>query len=210
MDFGQTHRFLPRVDIAPLVDRIRTVDPILWNSDEGMRQSLTSQRPTTSIFLWYTNAAYMPRGRRVTQADVAKRAGWDWFGPVVEPMLVRLLEPYAPGGAVVRCQIANLLPGGEIKRHTDTSPLLRISHRIHVPLVTWPEVTFYIDDIPFKFEAGEAFELNNQRFHRVCNEGTRDRYHLIFDYLPPDYDLEVIAEVQRDEARLARLPKMPN
>lgn len=207
MDFGETHRFLKRVNIEPLVERVLAVDEALWDSDEDMRQALTGARPTQSIYLYYTNALYMPHDRRITQDDVFRRAGWDWFSPATMPILDEILALYPAGGTVVRCQIAKLLPGGHIARHQDISPLLRASHRIHVPLVTWPEVTFFIDDRPFVFEAGQAFELNNQMFHEVRHGGDRDRHHLIFDILPADYDPAPMAAVLNSPAA-AMVPRM--
>lgn len=209
MDFGATHRPLKRLDVGPLAARILSAPAALWDSDEGIRQAVAGPRPTRSSFLLFTNAAYMPQGRRVTQADIIKRAGWEWFIPVVQPILDALLAFYPPGGTVIRAQIANLLPGGEIARHQDVSPLLRMAHRVHVPVITWPEVAFHIDDQPFKFEAGEAFELNNQKFHYVRNDGEKDRHHLIFDYLPADYDMAAIAAVQANPALMANL-KVPD
>jgi aspartyl/asparaginyl beta-hydroxylase (cupin superfamily) len=108
---------------------------------------------------------------------------------------------------VVSCQIALPPPGAHINRHQDIAPLLRASHRIHVPLITSPEVLFYIDDAPHAFEAGHAFELNNQRFHEVRHGGTADRYHLIMDILPAGYDPAPMAAVVNSE--MARLvPRM--
>jgi Aspartyl/Asparaginyl beta-hydroxylase len=197
MNFGETHRFLKQIDVAPLVERVLAVDDALWDSDEDLRQTLTGPRPTRAIYLYYTNALQMPHDRRITQSDVARRAGWAWFAPTVTPILSDILALYPPGGTVIRCQIAALLPGGRIARHQDVSPLLRASHRVHVPLVTWPEVTFLIDDAPFQFPAGYAFELNNQRFHEVRHDGDHVRHHLIFDILPADYDPAPMAEVFR-------------
>ncbi len=149
----------------------------------------------------------MPHDRPIAHAVVSRRAGWVWLSPTVLPIVDELQTLYPPGGVVVGCQIAKLPPGGHISRHQDVAPLLRASHRIHVPLITWPEVTFFIDDAPHTFEAGHAFELNNQRFHEVRHGGTLDRYHLIFDLLPAGYDPAPMAAVlNSDVARL--LPRI--
>lgn len=207
MDFGETHRFLKRVNIGPLLEALRTVDPALWDAEEAMRKVMTGTRPTRAIYIWYTNALYMPHDRPIEQDDVSRRAGWDWFSPTVLPIVEELQALYAPGSVVISCQIALLPPGGHITRHQDTAPLLRASHRIHVPLITWPEVTFFIDDAPHVFEAGHAFELNNQRYHEVRHGGTEDRYHLIIDLLPKGYDPAPMAAVLTSD--LARLvPRM--
>lgn len=198
MDFGEDYRILGRVEIGALLEKLRTVDPALWGADEAMRRQLAGDRPTRSIFIYNAATAFdMPRDRRVRQDDIRKGAGWADFHHLVQPIIDQLLSSYPPGGTVFRCQIARLIPGGKIDRHMDVQPLLRLSHRIHVPLITWPEVRFIIDGKPLKIEAGLAFELNNQRFHEVENKSPHDRLHLIFDYLPPDYDLRPIQYVQK-------------
>jgi aspartyl/asparaginyl beta-hydroxylase (cupin superfamily) len=114
--------------------------------------------------------------------------GWDWFSPAVQPIIETILRHYPRESVVMMCQIANLKPGGHIAKHFDAAPLLCASHRVHVPLITWPEVAFYIDDQAHHFEAAVAFELNNQRLHEVHHRGTRDRLHLILDVLPGSFD----------------------
>lgn len=187
MDFGQRHRRLARVDIEPLLEKVRTVDPALWDADEHIRRQLTTNRPTRAIFLYHSDPRAQP-APGLTQSDVRRCRGWDWFSPAVQPIIDEILTQYPPGAVVMMCQIANLKPGGRIALHFDAAPLLRASHRVHVPLITWPEVTFYIDDVPHHFEAGVAFELNNQRLHEVHHAGTMDRLHLILDLLPADFD----------------------
>jgi hypothetical protein len=43
-----------------------------------------------------------------------------------------------------------------------------------------------IDGRPYKFQVGEAYEINNQKMHSVMNKGTEDRITFIFDYVPPE------------------------
>jgi hypothetical protein len=55
-----------------------------------------------------------------------------------------------------------------------------------VPIVTNPDVTFFVDDVAYHFAEGEAVEVNNMAFHAVTNRGTTDRIHLIFEYFDLD------------------------
>ena len=43
-----------------------------------------------------------------------------------------------------------------------------------------------IDGRPYRFEVGQAYEINNQMRHSVANKGSDDRITFIFDYVPPD------------------------
>jgi hypothetical protein len=42
-----------------------------------------------------------------------------------------------------------------------------------------------IDGRPYRFEVGQAYEINNQKRHSVLNRGEEDRITFIFDYAPP-------------------------
>jgi hypothetical protein len=197
MDFGRTHRILRRVEIGPLLGALNGADEKDWDADEDLRKKLAPYRQTRSIFLYFTALPELPLDRPPTQDRVERRAGWQTFNPFVQRIVDDILRDYPPGGVVVRCQLAMLVPGGAILPHTDTSPLLRLSHRIHVPLITYPEVRFLIDGIDHKFEPGVAFELNNQRLHSVENPTALPRTHLIFDYLPPEGHAQAIAILKR-------------
>ena len=90
---------------------------------------------------------------------------------------------------VVRCLLASMPPGVTIPVHHDTGEWVKYTHRIHVPIITGPEVEFLVgpnetDIISYAIEEGHIYELNNQAKHAVTN-GMTDRYrvHLILDYV---------------------------
>jgi hypothetical protein len=197
LDFGHTHRNIAPVDIVALLDALSGVGEKDWDADEALRAKLAPYRQTRSIFLYFALLQQLPLDRRATQADIARRAGWEAFSSVVQPIMDAILRHYPPGGVVVRCQLAMLQPHGSIPPHRDTSPLLRLSHRIHLPLITNPKVRFIIGGSEHNFEPGVAFELNNQRVHSVDNGGRTSRTHLIFDYLPADYREKAAALLAR-------------
>lgn len=75
-------------------------------------------------------------------------------------------------------------PGTGIYRHWDLNPIFENSHRVHLPLVTHPDVKFYIDDVEYHFPAGQFYEFDNQRYHEVKNKSDIFRIHLIVDLMP--------------------------
>jgi aspartyl/asparaginyl beta-hydroxylase (cupin superfamily) len=79
-----------------------------------------------------------------------------------------------------------MAPGGVIHPHRDENPAAKWPHKIHVPLQTNDNVTFYVDGVAYQFQEGEAAEVNNMALHAVENRGSTDRIHLIFEY----YDLD--------------------
>lgn len=87
-------------------------------------------------------------------------------------------------GKLARARFVKLRAGAEIKAHIDNP--LHISIRIHIPLVTNPDVTFFVlrdgDWESAHFPAdGSAYFLNTAYTHKVMNSGTTDRVHLILN-----------------------------
>jgi aspartyl/asparaginyl beta-hydroxylase (cupin superfamily) len=116
---------------------------------------------------------------------ISKEAGWDAISKEALPLMNDIIEKfYPPGGTVIRAMAAKLLSGGIIKPHTDKHPSFHCGHRIHVPITANPRVRFMIDGQPYRFEVGEAYEINNQMKHSVMNKGAEDRITFIFDYVP--------------------------
>ncbi len=53
--------------------------------------------------------------------------------------------------------------------------------RLHVPLVSGPEVTFWLDEVEVPMQEGECWYLDLTRMHRVTNTGGTPRVHLVID-----------------------------
>jgi len=91
------------------------------------------------------------------------------------------------GGKVVRSEVVNMPPHTRIRTHKDTSDLLYLSRRFHIPIITNKNCTFIVEEQRFNLEEGNLYELNNRRFHSVENFGDENRIHLIIDILPNEY-----------------------
>jgi aspartyl/asparaginyl beta-hydroxylase (cupin superfamily) len=85
-----------------------------------------------------------------------------------------------------RVMLARMAPGGVIHPHIDANQAAKWPHKIHVPLMTNPQVEFRVGDDLHHFPVGQAVEVNNLGIHAVNNRGDSDRIHLIFEY----YDLD--------------------
>ena len=112
---------------------------------------------------------------------------WSEWSAMLKPVLAQATQAYGYArGAFPRVMLARMAPGGIIKPHRDTNPAAKWPHKIHVPLLTNPQVTFYIDGIGYHFDEGEAVEVSNMAVHAVQNAGNTDRIHLIFEYFDQD------------------------
>jgi len=82
---------------------------------------------------------------------------------------------------IVRALVVNLPAGTDIPIHLDAGDNLMYCHRCHVPIITNDNVIFTVNKTSLNMKEGEIHEINNSKHHSVHNNGTEDRYHLIFD-----------------------------
>ena len=59
--------------------------------------------------------------------------------------------------------------------------MLTSNHRIHIPIISHPDVKFVLDHKDYYLEPGHGYEINNQIIHEVRNESDIDRVHMIID-----------------------------
>ncbi|HEY0230356.1 MAG TPA: aspartyl/asparaginyl beta-hydroxylase domain-containing protein [Dokdonella sp.] len=112
---------------------------------------------------------------------------WQEWKPRIQPLLAQAVAPYGyRQGAFPRIMLARMAPGGVIHPHVDANPAARWPHKIHIPIQTNAQVSFFVDPNEHHFEVGQAYEVNNLGRHAVRNAGTTSRIHLIFEY----YDVE--------------------
>ena len=80
-----------------------------------------------------------------------------------------------------RSRLMGLAGGQEVPRHSDSNYHWFTRVRIHVPLITFPEVMFHCHDKAIHMAAGEAWVFDNWRVHRVENPSDGFRVHLVAD-----------------------------
>lgn len=180
MDIGTPLRELGAIDVESLRRAILEQDAAAWHEEQVRQESYEVHKETESIVLVFTDGSGWP------EIEVRKEPGWDRLSEVAVPVMHDIIARcYPPGGAIIRAMAAKLLAGGKIRPHRDSHPSFHHGHRIHVPITTNPRVRFIIDGRPYRFEVGQAYELNNQLMHSVANKGADDRITFIFDYVPP-------------------------
>lgn len=91
-------------------------------------------------------------------------------------------------------RLLSLAPGAVIKEHTDHSLSLEDEElRLHVPIVTSPQVEFMLNGIRVHLDAGETWYLNVNLPHSVSNKGSDPRVHLVADCVVNDWLRELFA-----------------
>jgi len=80
-----------------------------------------------------------------------------------------------------RSRLMRLAPGAGVPDHADINHHWYTRVRVHIPVVTWPEVRFHCGDEVVHMAAGEAWIFDNWRRHRVENKAPHERIHLVAD-----------------------------
>jgi hypothetical protein len=96
---------------------------------------------------------------------------------------------------IVSARLLRLGPGARIHEHRDydlNGP--DADRRLHIPLLSPPNVDFWLDGQRVPMAAGECWFLDLARPHRVDNRDTSARIHLVIDCKPDAWLEQMIVE----------------
>lgn len=86
-----------------------------------------------------------------------------------------------------------LAPGARIKEHKDFFMGFEDGViRLHIPVTTNEKVEFYLNNQLVTMREGELWYLDFSQKHRVENNGSEDRIHLVIDCKVNDWLVEII------------------
>jgi len=80
-----------------------------------------------------------------------------------------------------RSRLMRIAGGGKVPQHSDAIHHWFFRVRVHIPVITRPEVRFFCGDQDVHMAAGEAWVFDNWRQHRVENPAAEPRVHLVAD-----------------------------
>ena len=93
-------------------------------------------------------------------------------------------------------RLLRLGPRSEIKEHVDNDTSYEDGFfRIHIPIITNPEVFFYVDKKLVPMKMGECWYANFQLPHSVENKSAEPRIHLTIDCIRNDWSDKLFAEM---------------
>ncbi|MEO6172275.1 MAG: aspartyl/asparaginyl beta-hydroxylase domain-containing protein, partial [Arenimonas sp.] len=95
------------------------------------------------------------------------------------PYLMQVMQTI--GGVWGRTRLMRLSGKAEVERHVDVHYYWRERMRVHVPIVTQPTVKFSCGDQEINMAAGECWIFDTWRWHRVLNDDSLARIHLVAD-----------------------------
>jgi hypothetical protein len=101
-----------------------------------------------------------------------------------------------------RSRFMRIEGGASVPAHSDVHPHWFHRVRLHVPVITRPEVRFHCGGESVHMAAGEAWVFDNWRVHRVENPVTEARVHLVADTVGTSAFWKLVTRVQsRDFAQ---------
>ena len=100
--------------------------------------------------------------------------------PYVRQVLAALETPLG------RTRLMKLDARAEATAHVDINYYWQQRVRVHIPIVTFPEVEFICGDASTRMAAGECWIFDTWRMHNVLNPTARERIHLVADTVGSD------------------------
>lgn len=108
-----------------------------------------------------------------------------------------------------RSRLMRLAPGAEVPPHVDVHYYWRTHIRIHIPIITNPNVVFTCGDDSVHMAAGECWIFDSFQLHDVQNRGTEARSHLVLDTVGGDRLWQLI-EAAKNGVDRPSLPWLPD
>ncbi|MDC8832466.1 aspartyl/asparaginyl beta-hydroxylase domain-containing protein [Alteromonas gilva] len=189
MYIEEDFRPLGEVNIKPLAAYVNELSDTDWMQDSHRQQTYAPHKQTQTIPLLFDEdlrhqqaTAYPHMTELAPLLEPVYTAIAGYFASSVRQRALarRYGEPYFQRIILVR-----LAAGGCIDLHADHGFSLSRCHRIHVPILSHPQVLFQVGDSERCLLPGEIWEINNRRIHGVTNRGCAPRVHLILDYVMP-------------------------
>ena len=101
-----------------------------------------------------------------------------------------------------------LEPGSEIKTHRDRGlSYAEGCFRLHIPIITDPDVEFVVGDVRLDMKPGECWYANFDLPHSVKHNGMQRRIHLVIDGKRNDWTDELFANAGFNTTEAKPKPK---
>jgi len=108
-------------------------------------------------------------------------------------------------------RLLRLAAGAEIKPHKDHCLGYEDGcFRIHIPVITNPDVTFILDNKRLIMNEGECWYIDANFTHSVNNRGKQDRIHLVIDGIRNEWTDKLFFQHANANEFEKPIPKMTN
>ena len=108
------------------------------------------------------------------------------------------------GGVWGRSRFMGLAAGAAVPLHIDINYYWRTHLRIHIPVITNPDVLFTCGDETIHMAPGECWIFDSFRWHEVHNKGSEQRVHLVLDTVGGGLLPQLMKDAEADTAQPRR------
>jgi hypothetical protein len=175
---------LLEIDITKIKEEVLAFD-IEWKVDTSRQETFATHRHTEMYPLRFMDYDWQP-GNPIHVKDINSLKA-DASISQMQTIFNTLENLY--DGKAVRVELVRMLPNTNIRRHVDGGPMLAVTRRCHLPIITNEKVFFTVYQDTVNMKEGKAYEINNSMPHSVQNASNEMRVHLIIDILPNKYFL---------------------
>jgi len=167
---------LCEVDITSALQVLNKLPNSYWlRQDRAKQNDYPVFHSTQHIIMRFTEPNGSPRRHN-------SYLSWKLFSPAVLPLMNQVSNRLDIKNPVYsKAMLARLKPHSVIEPHIDRGSSYEFVHKIHIPLISQPDVEFIVEDKVFFLQPGYAYEVNNLKKHGVSNPTNINRVHFIFE-----------------------------
>ena len=181
MNINGDFNYLGDINQKTLNDLISVLPDVDWFENTLRQVSFNAHQKTNTIFLTNTAQTKPWNGIDSLNTKISNPFLFNLAKPIIEELEKRF------DSKVARSMLIRLPAGEKILPHPDSGHYLMSVHRCHIPVQTNPDVLFTVGSTTINMKVGQGYEINNSKWHRVENNGTTDRMHLLVDLMPNNY-----------------------
>ena len=106
------------------------------------------------------------------------------------PTVKALISYFEEHAKVNLVRLLRLEAGATVREHCDPTLGIEIERsviRLTIPIITNPEVKFYLNDLLVPMQVGECWYLRLTDKHRIDNHSSEERINLTIDMIPNEW-----------------------
>lgn len=164
---------------------------------------------------WRPHPAGYPGNSMLPLIAVDGNPADEAFAGCMQPTQELLNSPYlmqalgSLGATLGRTRLMRLAGHAEVIRHVDQGYYWVDRVRVHIPIITQPTVRFECGDQAINMGEGECWIFDTWRQHRVVNDATQSRIHLVADTVGGDQFWRMVAMSRNGQAEPKRVNRLP-
>jgi aspartyl/asparaginyl beta-hydroxylase (cupin superfamily) len=179
MKLDVPYKTLCDFDLSLIEDIKNTITESDWHVNK-IRNTMGNLEKTESIILRYFDD-YSKVNADTWQSRITNHQLYEKYESLIDRSLKTISENTDIKIKDYMCFFARLAPNSKVGIHSDTGDFLELCHRIHIPIVTFPECKYIIDNFEYHWECGKVYEFDNTRPHGVDNRSDNWRTHLLLN-----------------------------